>query len=44
MRNRANEKNCSVVPLLGLLMPHSVYVPLKLFDLDTDSEQSSDSQ
>jgi hypothetical protein len=44
MRNCANEKTCSVIPRLGSLKPHNVYVPLKLFDLAFDFEESSDLQ
>ena len=44
MRKRANEKACSALPRLGSLKPRNVYVPLGLFDLASDSEQSSDLQ
>lgn len=44
MRKRANEEACSALPRLGSLKPRNVYVPLRLFDLASDSEQSSDLQ
>jgi hypothetical protein len=44
MRKQANRAPCSAVPRLDSLKPHNAYVPLGLFDLASDSEQSSDSQ
>ena len=44
MRKRANKKTYSTVPRLDSLKPRNGYVPLGLFDLASDSKQSSDSQ